>query len=315
MKQYLDYLDLAKGFGIILVIMGHSLFPLHIAIDIFHMPLFFFISGITFSINNNVTISERIFKKIDRIFIPLIFFSLLSSVFEFFLKPVSNGDFNEPLWFLKVIFTSLIIYYVIIFNFNKYKNIIIIFLTLLAFIFAVKKIKVFLDIDLALFSLSFIHLGYLLKNNYKKIKKNQTIFVLLLSIIFYSLGLYYSIHLGVKGGYYFRNYKYSLLLFYITSISGIFIVLTFSKIINKINVINYLGKNSLIILCVHFPLIERLNIIVSKMDLYNSGSKDKVILGLFVYLITISFSVICIEFFRKYIPKLTGFSSNFKINT
>ena len=41
MKEYLDYLDLAKGIGILLVIMGHSLFPLHIAIDIFHMPLFF----------------------------------------------------------------------------------------------------------------------------------------------------------------------------------------------------------------------------------------------------------------------------------
>lgn len=46
---YLPWLDTAKGIGIILVIIGHSMFPMHTLIDSFHMPLFFVLSGLTFS--------------------------------------------------------------------------------------------------------------------------------------------------------------------------------------------------------------------------------------------------------------------------
>lgn len=35
---YLPWLDTAKGIGIILVIIGHSMFPMHTLIDSFHMP-------------------------------------------------------------------------------------------------------------------------------------------------------------------------------------------------------------------------------------------------------------------------------------
>ena len=46
----LDYIDIFKGFGIILMIMGHigfgSLFAFFI--HAFHMPIFFFISGFFF---------------------------------------------------------------------------------------------------------------------------------------------------------------------------------------------------------------------------------------------------------------------------
>lgn len=45
---HFDYIDLAKGVGIILVILGHGMFPCHFAIDAFHMPLFFVLAGITF---------------------------------------------------------------------------------------------------------------------------------------------------------------------------------------------------------------------------------------------------------------------------
>jgi acyltransferase len=74
MKKHLDYIDLAKGIGIVLVIMGHSLFPLHLAIDVFHMPLFFFISGITFSFKNDENISKVLLRKIERIFNTVVLF-------------------------------------------------------------------------------------------------------------------------------------------------------------------------------------------------------------------------------------------------
>lgn len=48
-KIHLDYLDLAKGIGIMTVILGHGMFPNHFLIDSFHMPLFFILTGLTFT--------------------------------------------------------------------------------------------------------------------------------------------------------------------------------------------------------------------------------------------------------------------------
>src|SRR5512144_3032083 len=53
MKKRLEYIDIAKGIGILLVVMGHNDFSLvspffYKFIYAFHMPLFFFLSGMFF---------------------------------------------------------------------------------------------------------------------------------------------------------------------------------------------------------------------------------------------------------------------------
>lgn len=50
----LEYIDIAKGIGILLVVFGHSSLVLHIEniwIHSFHMPLFFIITGMCFNEN------------------------------------------------------------------------------------------------------------------------------------------------------------------------------------------------------------------------------------------------------------------------
>lgn len=68
---YLPWLDTAKGIGIILVIIGHSMFPMHTLIDSFHMPLFFVLSGLTFSAKS--TFRSFVAKKAKRILFPFAF--------------------------------------------------------------------------------------------------------------------------------------------------------------------------------------------------------------------------------------------------
>ena len=56
MKKRIAWLDTAKGIGIILVVLGHSMSPIltgHMVMEslykflyMFHMPLFFFLSGV-----------------------------------------------------------------------------------------------------------------------------------------------------------------------------------------------------------------------------------------------------------------------------
>lgn len=51
-QDRIEWIDVAKGIGIILVIMGHT-FQLDLVSPIyaFHMPLFFFLSGLLFNLD------------------------------------------------------------------------------------------------------------------------------------------------------------------------------------------------------------------------------------------------------------------------
>lgn len=105
-----EWLDFAKGLGIILVVMGHTLFPVHAAIDVFHMPLFFILAGIVFK---PLCTETFLLKKIDSIFIPYIFFKIISYPISFFVP--HDGGFNGPLWFLLTLFEALLL---LIFSFS-----------------------------------------------------------------------------------------------------------------------------------------------------------------------------------------------------
>lgn len=99
-KKHIPWLDVAKGLGITLVVIGHCLFPKHLLIDSFHMPLFFILAGMTFS--TKAVFGDFIKKKIVRIVLPFAFWVSLS-----FLCSLEN----DPLWFLYTLFFALILFY------------------------------------------------------------------------------------------------------------------------------------------------------------------------------------------------------------
>ena len=91
MKKRNELLDIMRGIGIILVVFGHAIVPeirnnsgvyknIYEYIYLFHMPLFFFISGYVFEINKNKYNSKKKFliRKAKLLIIPYLFFSLMS---------------------------------------------------------------------------------------------------------------------------------------------------------------------------------------------------------------------------------------------
>lgn len=83
----ISYLDIARGIGMVLVVMGHVTYinpALRHFITAFHMPLFFVISGILLEINREEEKNYKllIFRKLQRIMIPYLVFSLASFVVE-----------------------------------------------------------------------------------------------------------------------------------------------------------------------------------------------------------------------------------------
>ena len=93
-----DLIDGAKGVGIFLVVLGHNtVFSLNLvdakqAIYLFHMPLFFFLSGLTFKLD--MPLAQMIYRRWRTLLVPyfaVAFASLLPGVLADGVGSVSLG--------------------------------------------------------------------------------------------------------------------------------------------------------------------------------------------------------------------------------
>lgn len=109
------YLDIAKGIGIFLVVVGHCIpdassvngisSPLmriifHVIYS-FHMPLFFFISGFLFSASKDTLKNKykSIYKKAKRLIVPYVFVGLCYAPLKLLLSQFANKPYNiHDLW-------------------------------------------------------------------------------------------------------------------------------------------------------------------------------------------------------------------------
>lgn len=128
-KARLDYIDIAKGLGMLMIIWGHIVVwgfsnPFVYA---FHIPLFFVLSGCVFNRNKYANYKEFVVKKIKTLLVPYVIFSFFTwcifAVYEYvvsgtkiqdnilpllqtFIAQGSGGFLvhNVPLWFVTCLF-------------------------------------------------------------------------------------------------------------------------------------------------------------------------------------------------------------------
>ena len=116
----IEWLDAAKGMAIILVVLGHSALPAYLNrfIFAFHMPFFFFASG--FSSNfNKYTVNEYVVRKMTVLILPFIVYSICNLILqpyvsdltyqEYWKRFIFEGWMGVPLWFIPVLFLSLVL--------------------------------------------------------------------------------------------------------------------------------------------------------------------------------------------------------------
>ncbi len=98
-KKRIYYLDIAKGLGVVLVILGHIVdltIPTRQFITSFHMPLFFILSGMIIHVTEETErdMKSIVKRKLRSIAMPYFSFSLLSLMVE----AVAIVLFNNGLW-------------------------------------------------------------------------------------------------------------------------------------------------------------------------------------------------------------------------
>lgn len=156
----LDYLDLAKGIGILLVVLGHaSLKNEYITAYIysFHMPLFFVIAGMLICATQSYTrrFREVLLGKLRTLMLPYLIFSIIYTMIDLLRHDTytkTNAVFSAcfqgsgPLWFLPTLFITELIFILLIKYCKKAVGITVAFLLGLTGFFISSRF-LFVDLD------------------------------------------------------------------------------------------------------------------------------------------------------------------------
>lgn len=264
------YIDIAKGIGIILVVVGHLTdSEFQSFIYLFHMPLFFFLSGLLFHYSDNY-----IQKKTKQFVIPFLAFSIITFPIKYIERSILQGAmffnvsylslqfYNIPLWFCISLYTISCIYFLLV----KYcKNLSLLFVLLLFFSFGglvLSYYKVFLPLYLSqtLLAIPF----YVMGHYSSKIKNTNSLFIISIIILIYAQIIHVSTNISGL------IVNHNPILFFLPALSGIYLIIYTSKIIEnnipnnniKEYLLSFLGRNSLYIFALHWPFItifQRLN--------------------------------------------------------
>lgn len=287
----IDYLDMAKGIGILLVIIGHISYvsePVRQYISSFHMPLFFVISGILLYYKQEETGSLRDFvgRKFKGLMIPYYFFSLCVLLIESARIIWKNANTWENvlrqafqslclqgvsvLWFLPALFIAEIVFLCLRKNFKSLWT--VVFLIVLCFVTycgslfvqehfgASGNLKAELCYDVLsmffrnLFCVSFVGIGYYFAFLWLDRNGSWRTELPLTIILFVFTGVI----LKLNGAVDLRGMNLGILLWFIIGgcLGSVFVILL-CRLLTKVQikflhrVLIFLGCNSLLIMVTH----------------------------------------------------------------
>lgn len=328
----LNWVDWAKTFGIFLVVFGHSFNPsssewsweleLLNLIYSFHMPLFFFLSGYLFKVKET-NFGVYLWKGVKSLIIPYVFLNAVAMIFWLLVMALQH-DFTRvsyylyhffigtghapagPAWFLLSLF-FLRAYAYWILKLNKWLQIlIVVFAAIMAYVI---KIDIWWGADTALMALPFFIAAYYLKQN-KGISDCQNIenysmqLLLLAMCIFITLFLN---HIQGRADMHSRLFGNYPLLYYPCAFAGIFMLISFAKLFNKISLksIQTISSGTIIIMGWHGVVIYYLfvffEILFPPFNAWN-----EVLQGLLISILVILLLYYPIILVQKYMPIMVG---------
>lgn len=273
MNERLQWIDMAKGWGILLLIYGH------IADDIFakwlytfHIPLFFFLSGYVFNPNKDwktfiYSKSKSLLLPYISLGIPLILINLHYGFdFEFLITKFIVQERMFPLWFITSLFIMLLIAYCL---FNRFRNkthqlIISVLLGITGVtLWRMGIVSLPWNIDITMVAFPFFYIGYRLKNSYKlQAIFRHDMFVFWLSFFIVSnLAGFALMQLSNHTTIDLFNSKFGIeYIAYPCALAGIFAISLFSNSFT-VDFISYIGRNSLL----YFAWQQDIAIVISSI--------------------------------------------------
>ena len=327
-SKRINFIDASKGLGILAVVFSHINYTpeLLTVVFSFHMPLFFFISGMLFRPEKN-GFGAFIKKKAKTLLCPYVFFYVFSLLVYILLEAIkdyqqidwnifasyflqmllaqsSRTVVNIPLWFIPCLMAVEIIYYFI----SKLKK---------GFVFGIAvalsasgwllesgilpfdNMLLPWSLDSAFFTMGFFAIGNLcschITEYAKAVRSKRRSNLILIAVIILCTAIIVPVAL--------YNEKISIgsktlnngLLLYITGLAGTFSVFNTGLLLEKNKFLIYLGKNSFCIMAVHYLFKDAIitGYELSEKPLYDETLLSETILPtLAVLLLSLGFSVL-----------------------
>lgn len=265
-KPRLQYIDLAKGICIILVMSMHIGFLAYPFLAFLRMPLYFFLSGLFFKQYDSFQIFLK--KKINNLIIPMFFFELCMIIPKFLTGglPVSQllpslfciELVNFPLWFLGGLFIVNLIYYWISKICNEILIIpVVIACAIIGYVLSLNECNILL-IGSAFSALPLFHIGHISKrfaliplDNDVSTSPIRRLVQALSPCVFLILIAVYQLFTPPILSIPHNEYSGNPILFYLFSSFTVISFIWVCSLIKWLPVVSYFGRFSIITLGLH----------------------------------------------------------------
>jgi len=287
-----DYWDVLKGIGVICIVIGHCWMKLQNFVYLFHIPMFFFISGYMYSERKYgddpfLNMSNRIKSSwLKYVFLMITFILLHNNFNDVGMLTLGGGHYEKidvlqqcakavvgcadeflvsPLWFVPVlILTSTLLGFVVYVSrilekiFRTpiikflFQFIVVVVSSVFGYFLIERQIFLAANIQIAFAALPFLWLGYVVRNYLSEFKRFLNIG---LTIIFLIILIYVS-----------KDYLMSFInaivfeYMYITAVMGIYVCMYLAKIIAKVDWIKrcfiLLGRESFFMMATHYFVLR-----------------------------------------------------------
>lgn len=175
-----EWIDIAKGIAIIFMVMGHTSIPSFLSKYIwsFHMPLFFFMSGLMYNQQRYNNFSTLLKKRMRTLFVPywiftiIVFIGYTGTTYQN-AEELYLGWKGYALWFMPVLFFSNLLFYYIAKLRSNLKLILLACLTAsFGYILFLCGVHLPFKIEVVPFALFFLIIGYCIKDKAMTFKPN-----------------------------------------------------------------------------------------------------------------------------------------------
>lgn len=319
----IEFIDLAKGICVLLVVLYHM--PNLLNTDIpgraaLTIPFYFILSGLFFK--NYGDLGNFLERKINKLLIPYVFFliigiavsSIVYNVRPFpidFISPMfSNKQINVPLWFLCSLFIVNVLFCIIqLVIKNKYViAICVLIYGSIGYILSMHNIYLPYYGTQALNGLPLFYTGYLIRKTPLLYKNKYDYLCLPLAVVLLGSAMFYCFMLGETPCILFYANKFfgEIISIYIVTLSMVLGMLFLCKYIQWLPIVSYIGRYSIITLGMHMIYCLYSNAILTKY-----GYSE--ITGIPCYIYTVFMCWITIPFLIKYVPWFTAQKDWFRL--
>lgn len=335
-KSRIEYIDLAKGFCILLVVVFHVFtyyevkMPYNTQLQSFRMPLYFFLSGVFFKSYGGFF--EFLKRKTNKLLFPFVFFYIFGSFIipnllgeihklHFYCIPLNNlptGFWNESfqfaaIWFLWCLFILGILFYGIYYVSTFFKHNLYALLALsllcgyLGILLSCQDINLPANLDSAMSALPFYAFGHVLyrKTSFFKPQKYDKWLPIIVAICFLFVRLFATDAVDFRKNLFVGN---TWLTLYPCGIVGTLGVVLLAKWIRKLPIISFYGRYSIMILVTHEILFALFDKVICRFcHIPIKSALINILLLAAVYLVLI-------PFMKKYMPYVTAQKDIIKCN-